>query len=87
MTDKELISCLIVVIASLLADKKETRDNYEWIDLIDRWVRSERGRHVLKRFMVDHITVEKISEEIDRSPRHTSRIISKAKEELFSQMS
>ena len=85
MSDKELISALIVIIASLLAPKD--RDNYEWVDLIDRWVRSEQGRHALKRLMIDNITVEKISEEIDRSPRHTSRIISKAKTELFKHVS
>ncbi len=85
MSDKELISALIVIIASLLAPKD--RDNYEWVDLIDRWVRSEQGRHALKRLMIDNVTVERISEEIDRSPRHTSRIISKAKTELFKHVS
>ena len=87
MDDKQLISALIVIIASLLSDKKKDRDNYEWIDLIDRWVRSEQGRHALKRLMIDNVTVERISEEIDRSPRHTSRIISKAKTELFKHVS
>ena len=85
MSDKELISALIVIIASLLAPKD--RDNYEWVDLIDRWVRSEQGRHALKRLMIDNVTVERISEEIDRSPRHTARIISKAKTELFKHVS
>lgn len=85
MDDKELIAGLIVIIASLLDDKDPLtrRDIPECIDLINRWVKSEKGRQVLKRHMLDGLTIEQIAEEVDRSPRQTARILKRSKEELM----
>lgn len=94
MSDKELISALIIIIASLLKDggkpfdmrelKKRVRmrDNVECADLINRWVRSEMGREALKRHLLDGMVIERVAEEIDRSPRQTARILNKAKDEI-----
>ncbi|MBR0090244.1 MAG: hypothetical protein IJP92_00880 [Lachnospiraceae bacterium] len=86
MNDKVMISALIMVIASLLKSKREY-DNHEIVELIEKWVRSEMGRAALKRHMIDDVSIESISEEIDRSPRQTARIIKKARQELQSHMS
>lgn len=87
MSDKELIAALVMVIASLLAEKPGTRSNQEYADLIDMWIHSERGRTALKRNLIDGMTVEQIAEEIDRSPRQTARILKRGKEELQQKMS
>lgn len=87
MSDKELIAALIMVIASLLTEKPGARSNQEYADLIDLWIHSERGRAVLKRSLIDGMTVEQIAEEIDRSPRQTARILKRGKEVLSTKMS
>lgn len=80
MDDRELIAALILLIAHMLGDTDI--NNAEYAKLIDLWVRSERGRMVLKRSMIDDIPVEQIAVEIDRSPRQTSRILQRARSEL-----
>ena len=94
LSDKELITGLVLIVASMLEEKGDPLstdtlrerlkryDNYARIELIDRWVHSETGRTVLKRLLIDHVSGEAISEEIDRSPRQTARIIKQAKTEL-----
>ena len=95
MDDKQLISALILIIASLLKDqgkpfnmrelreriKKHNRD--ECVELINQWVKSEMGRDALKRHLVDKKTFEAVAEEIDRSPKQAERIINKYGEELY----
>ena len=96
MSDKELISALILIIASLLKEqgkpfnmkvlRERVREhsNAECVALINTWVKSETGREALKRHLVDKQTFEAIAEEIDRSPKQAERIIKKYGEELYS---
>lgn len=93
MSDKDMIAALILVIASLIDEPTGTfferlqkHSNAECAGLIDQWVKSERGRTVLKRHLLDDITIEQIAEEVDRSPRQTARILKRAREELNTHM-
>lgn len=61
--------------------------NSQIIWLITEYVHSERDREILKRNMVDGLTIEKLAEEFNYSPRHMFRIVAKAKEELFKAVS
>lgn len=56
---------------------------YDWENLIDQWIFSERDRSMLKRRLLDGVTYEKIAEEFDMSTRQVKRIIPKAEEKLF----
>lgn len=86
MSDKELINALIVVIAMLLKEpcnnikalrnRMRKYDNIESIDLINKWVRSERGRSVMSRLLIDGASIETISEEINLSQKQASRVAS-----------
>lgn len=57
--------------------------NSKRTELIDEWLHSETDRTVAKRSLIDGISVERIAEEIDRSPRQTARILSRVKQELM----
>lgn len=56
--------------------------NSEIVRLVDEWIYSEVDRHVLKRYLIDGISIERIAEEVDRSPRQTARIIKGGKLQL-----
>ena len=58
-------------------------DNYEIADAIDRCVRGERARKILKRRLLDEICYEPLAEEFDISVSQLKRILSKAQEQLF----
>ena len=61
-------------------------DNYEIAEFIDRFVRGERNRAILKRRFIDEITIEKLAEEFDLSVSQTKRILQISKEQLFSKL-
>ena len=42
---------------------------------IDDWCKSERDRRLLKRRLIDGITIERLAEEFDLSTRQTQTII------------
>lgn len=52
-------------------------------ELIEEHIHSRRDRQVLYLRLVDGLTFEKISEEMDLSVRHTKTIVYKAEEILF----
>lgn len=58
-------------------------DNYEIAEAIDRYVRGERARKILKRRLLDEICYEPLAEEFDISVSQLKRILSKAQEQLF----
>lgn len=58
-------------------------DNIEISEAIDKYVRGERNRAILKRRLIDEITQEKLAEEFDLSVSHIKRILQKSKEQLF----
>lgn len=66
--------------------KLEEMDNFEIADAIDRYVRGERARQILKRRLIDEICYEPLAEEFDISVSQVKRILSKAQEQLFRQL-
>ena len=58
-------------------------DNFEVAEAIDRYVRGERARKILKRRLLDEICYEPLAEEFDMSVSQIKRIVSKAQEQLF----
>lgn len=54
-----------------------------WEHLIDEWIFSERDRNILKRYLLDGICFEPLSEEFQLSVRQTKNIVYKSEEELF----
>jgi RNA polymerase sigma factor (sigma-70 family) len=46
-------------------------------DLINEWILSQRDRNLIKRRLIDGITIEALSEEIGMSPRQVHRIVKK----------
>ena len=60
--------------------------NSEITFLIDEYIHSERDRKVLKRRLIDKITIASLAEEFDYSVRHMQRIVSKAEKELMKYM-
>lgn len=61
-------------------------DNYEIADAIDRYVRGERARSILKRRLLDEICYEPLAEEFDLSVSQVKRILYKAQEQLFNHL-
>lgn len=64
----------------------EDMDNIEISEAIDRYVRGERNRAILKRRLIDEIVYEKLAEEFDISVSQLKRILSKSQEQLFKQL-
>lgn len=58
-------------------------DNYELSDLIDRFVKGERNRAILKRRLIDCICFEPLAEEFEMSTRQIKTIVYKAQNQLF----
>lgn len=58
-------------------------DNYEISEAIDRYVRGERNRKILKRRILDEICYEPLAEEFDISVSQLKRILIKSQEQLF----
>lgn len=58
-------------------------DNLEIAEAIDRYVRGERARAMLKRRLIDEICIEPLAEEFDISVAQTKRIILKAMQQLY----
>ena len=63
--------------------KLNDMDNYEIAEAIDRYVRGERARAILKRRLIDEICYEPLAEEFDISVSQLKRILSKSQEQLF----
>ena len=61
-------------------------DRYEWENLIDRWIFDVKDRIILKRKFLDNISLEKIAEDLDMSPRQINRRFNKAKMQLFKRL-
>jgi DNA-directed RNA polymerase specialized sigma subunit len=53
---------------------------------IDRWIKSERDRNLLKRRLIDGRTFDELSEEFHFSKRHVIRITIRAEERLFNKI-
>ena len=62
------------------------RSRSEWERLIDEWIFNERDRTILKRKLLDGVSIERIAEEVDMSPRQAQRIIHRQSEKLFDKL-
>ena len=51
--------------------------------LIAEHLHSERDRQIARRRLIDGITIEKLAEEFDRSPRQMQRIVNRIQTTLF----
>lgn len=61
----------------------ESISNEELSDLIDKWIKHERNRNMLKRRIIDCVCFEPLAEEFNLSVRQTKNIIYKSEEQLF----
>ena len=55
----------------------------EWENLIDEWIFSERDRRLLKRRLLDGISLEGLAFEFDFSAENAKRIITNLQNKLF----
>lgn len=58
--------------------------NTQLISLIDEWIKSERDRGIMKRRLIDGITIERLAEEYDLSVKQAHRITIKYSNYLLS---
>ena len=58
----------------------DSRDKYKYInnkliaDTIDTWIKGEKTRHILKRWIIDQATFETIADEVDRSSNYCQKL-------------
>ena len=52
-------------------------------EIIEEYIHSQRDRAILTRRLIDGITIEKLAEEFELSPRQMQTIIRKNEEILF----
>lgn len=58
--------------------------NTELQHIIEEWIKSERDRGIMKRRLIDGITIEKLAEEYDLSVKQVHRLAMKYSEYLYS---
>lgn len=63
--------------------KIDELSNPQLSDEIDRWIRGERNREILKRRLIDGICYEPLAEEFDLSVAQIKNIIYKEQDRLF----
>lgn len=54
--------------------------------IIEDFIHSERDRRLLARRLIDGITIERLSEEFELSPRQVKNILRKDEEIIFSKL-
>lgn len=58
--------------------------NTQLSEIIDEWIKNERDRGIMKRRLIDGITIEKLAEEYDLSVKQAHRITIKYNDYLYS---
>jgi len=61
----------------------DTKSRNEWEYLIDQWIHDERARAMLKRHLLDCISIQELSEAFNLSWVQTQHILQKSKIQLF----
>lgn len=61
--------------------------NSDIIAVIDEYIHDELHRRILKRRYVDHLTYERLAEEVDRDVSTIKRIIAKNEWKVFKHLS
>lgn len=54
--------------------------------VIDEYVHSARDRAIIKRRLIDGVSIERLAEEFDRSPRAMQRKVAKLQAAVFLRM-
>lgn len=54
--------------------------------IIDEYIHSERDRKIIKRRLIDGISIERLAEEFERSPRAMQRKVAKLQAVVFLHM-
>lgn len=53
------------------------------IEIIENWIKSERDRNLMKRRLIDGISLERLAEEFELSPKQAYRITNKYYDYLY----
>ena len=61
----------------------DTKSRSDWEHLIDEWIHSERDRAMLKRHLLDCISIQQLAEDFDLSWVQAQHILHKCKIQLF----
>lgn len=51
--------------------------NNQLIEIIENWIKSERDRNLMKRRLIDGISLERLAEEFELSPKQAYHISNK----------
>lgn len=51
--------------------------------IIDEYIHSERDRAIARRRLIDGVSIERLAEEFDRSPRAMQRKVAKLQDVIF----
>ena len=57
--------------------------NNQLIEIIENWIKSERDRNLMKRRLIDGISLERLAEEFELSPKQAYRITNKYYDFLY----
>lgn len=56
----------------------------QWENIIDEWIFNEEDRKMLKRRLLDGVTMERLAEEFNYSTQYTYKRVERASRKLFS---
>lgn len=70
----------------LRAREKVNYRNSDAARIIDEYIHSERDRAIIKRRLIDGVSIERLAEEFDRSPRAMQRRVAKLQAAVFLHM-
>ena len=57
--------------------------NTQLSEIIDEWIKNERDRGIMKRRLIDGVTIERLAEEFDLSVKQAHRITIKYSDYLY----
>lgn len=60
--------------------------NDKLLQAIDKWVKGDRNRKILKRRLIDCMTFSELAEEFNICERHIKRIVIDAENRIFSHL-
>jgi hypothetical protein len=61
----------------------ENISNTQLSAIIDEWIKNERDRKLMKRRLIDGISLERLAEEFELSPKQAYRITNKYYDYLY----
>lgn len=67
----------------LRAREKVNYRNSDAARIIDEYIHSDRDRAIIKRRLIDGVSIERLAEEFERSPRAMQRKVAKLQAVVF----